>query len=219
MANLLSNVVKAVQGSLRMRVEGRSSAPGSVPEWLRKSTPLRTSIKPGSTVLSISSPPLFEANPELFGQTQLFDGDINPTVSAFDLFHQSLEASLTDSVNDDVSRSFDAPLLQTFVELGTTLKADVETMSIISPAEAGPQVNGRSTRLTNEAIETLRKSRDKIPPPSRSTIVGVLTRFVATISNLPSSPRVERWLKGLPNNLHVRHCKNCGVSWCWRREC
>lgn len=60
---------RAIEGSkraVRMRTQGRSSAPGSAPGWIEAAADYTVELKAGSTVLELDIPSLLEAAPETF---------------------------------------------------------------------------------------------------------------------------------------------------------
>lgn len=104
-------LLDATRGSVRQRVEGRSTTRGSVPAWLQSAADFElVGLEAGSTLLIIEAPALLDVAPSLFSQRELFE-PIDAMNSAFGLMEETL-ALAADGRSD--SELFDQQLLSTF---------------------------------------------------------------------------------------------------------
>ena len=122
-------LVQGTERSLRYRLEGRSTAPGSPPAWVRPASDfqlLAIAESKGARTFEVHAPPLLVSMPDRFKQGQLFD-DIDPRKSPFELFEDALEDALLERSDSDV---FDYALLQTCVEVRSILGAGLDSVEI-----------------------------------------------------------------------------------------
>jgi len=160
--DLLNVLVDGVQQAVRLRVEGRSTAQGRLPAWLEQATAFDVvDVREGSTELVIEAPPLFEAAPDRFRQTELFT-QIRVDDSCVDVFLESLDDAMTEQVDSD---RFDDGLIETFELLGRVLRHQVESIEVL---------NARPLRIEKESIEKLRRLRRAFPPDQRVIVAGKL---------------------------------------------
>lgn len=140
--DLVGVLVQGTERALRYRLEGRSTAPGAPPAWLRPASDFRLlSIveAKGVRTFEVQAQPLLQSMPERFQQGQLFD-DIDPRKSPLELFEDALEDAMLEKVDSD---AFDYPLLQTCADVRTVLGAGVDSFEI---------KNGRTLLLDAESL-------------------------------------------------------------------
>ena len=176
MGTFLTTIVEGGQGSLRLRVEGRSRARGSVPQWLQDATRLNAQIYSGCTAVLINTPSLIEAKPDLFGQGDMFDDIPGPTSSAFELFHSSLLSAVEDIYENTNSPTYDDGLLRTFGKMASIFYANVETIALIplTVSETSPM---QQLHLTKTIMSNIKTMRLQLPSPRWATVVGVLNEI------------------------------------------
>ncbi|HSM50325.1 MAG TPA: hypothetical protein VLA75_02885 [Thermoanaerobaculia bacterium] len=157
----LEILVEAVEESVRLRVEGRSKARGSKPGWLERAAGFDVELVEGSTSLLMHGKPLAETCPEVFAQSELFEPlQGNPT--GVDVF----AAALADVVDGDRdSDLYDDGLLATLMKLDRLFKHGVEAVEL---------VNGRTTYITQDELESVRELRRSIPADQRARVSGTL---------------------------------------------
>ena len=177
MGLLLTTVVEAVQGSLRLRVEGRSSARGSVPRWLQEATRLNAQVSSGCTVVSIDNPSLIEAKPDLFGQQDMFNDIPDPESSAFELFHESLLSAVEEVDEDRESPTYDDGLLKIFGKVAPIFDAGVETIDLVPQIINGQSSTRQSVQLTKSTTKDFETRRRQLPSPRRAIVVGTLNEI------------------------------------------
>jgi hypothetical protein len=157
---LLDVLVDGCQQAARLRVEGRSTAPGTIPAWLEKAASFEiTTLRPGELVMTSRS--LGAALPERFGQLDLFE-EIEPARSCFDLFEDSLEDALAGRADSD---RYDRPLMATLEGFGRLFKYGVECVDL---------VDGRTLRMDREGLEAIRRLTLRTPEDRRVMVAGKL---------------------------------------------
>lgn len=162
--DLLDLLVEGARGALRLRVEGRSQAPGTPPTWLEQAARFDlVGLGTGSTTLAVESKPIAEAAPERFSQLPLFH-DFDPSCSAFHLLAQSLEEAL--SARGD-SELFDQALLRRFQGLGRTLSSGLDRLEV--------RENGKcQTAVDAGRLLGIERLLNQTPPPQRVRVAGRL---------------------------------------------
>lgn len=92
--DLLDVLTDSARGALRLRVEGRSSAPGTQPGWLVSTADFEmVGIEPGSTVLVFEARPVSEAAAGAFDQGEFFEA-FDPAVGPLTLVQESLAEAM-----------------------------------------------------------------------------------------------------------------------------
>lgn len=145
-----------------MRTQGRSSARGPTPQWIEAAADYTVELKPGSTVLELEVPTLFEAAPETFEQSELFP-EIDPDRSSFDYLSESLAAAAVEGDKD--SQLYDKGLLEVFRQLDGVFNAGATTIGFD---------DGYRMRLAREDIERLTVLESEIPEPQYVRVAGRL---------------------------------------------
>ncbi len=153
--DLFDVLVQGAEQSLRFRIEGRSSARGAAPAWLRSASDFRMIdlvAGNGARTMRVEARSLVDTMPERFAQKSLFE-DLDATRSPIELFEDALEEALLERSD---SEAFDQPLLETFTKFRNLLAAGVEAVEL---------QNGRTVRVDREAMErVLRLSRIAYAP-------------------------------------------------------
>jgi len=166
LGDLTALLLDATRGALRLRVEGRSTARGSLPSWLGAAAEFEVvGIEGGSTVLVIEAPTLLEAAPGLFGQQALFE-PIDAADSAFGVMEQTLRAAVAGRSDSDL---FDQPLLATFRRFERILAAGFSSVEL-TDGEISAQrivVDANSVAAVDRLIRTT-------PEPQRARVSGTL---------------------------------------------
>lgn len=164
--DLLDLLVEGSRGAVRMRVEGRSAAPGPLSSWLAAAADFEVlPLEAGSTVVPLDATPLADRAPQRFAQFNFLE--VDPGRSALSLFEESLEQALC---GNEEAELFDQPLLQRFGGFSRVLGDGVERIEITSEEPRG-----------TEGLTIERKSLDRVerlirdtPPPQRVRIGGQL---------------------------------------------
>jgi hypothetical protein len=157
---LLDIVVDGCQQATRLRVDGRSTAPGTIPGWLERAASFEiVKIRPGELVMK--SPPLAKAAPDRFRQIELFS-DVDPSRSCLDLFEDSLEDALAGREDSD---RYDRPLMETLEGLGRLFRYGVERVEL---------KNGRKLRIDPKGIASIQALSRRTPEDRRVMIAGKL---------------------------------------------
>ncbi len=162
---LLDVLCDGTKGALRLRLEGRSSAPGKDPRWLEDASDfLVTGIEDGSTVLTIETKPLSEAVPDRFQQLSILN---DHTSSAFKIFEESLDEAIGGFENSDL---FDEYLLKTYARFKDILQNHGFDSVEIKNGKPG------ASSLTVGAlqVETINALRRSTPKPQAVRLSGRL---------------------------------------------
>lgn len=123
---LLAATIDGAVESMRLRIEGRSTARGGVPSWLQRATDFEVlGTEAGSTDILIEMPTLAEADPERFGQAEMFLR-VKPLDSAIDCLKESLSDALNGKADSDL---FDAPMISTFAQFGDLLSEGFDAIT------------------------------------------------------------------------------------------
>lgn len=159
-------LLDATRGALRLRVEGRSTARGSLPAWLIGAADFDiVGIEAGSTLLVVEAPTLIEAAPALFAQQALFE-PIDSSDSAFGVMEQTLRAAVDGRSDSDL---FDQPLLSVFRRFDRVLSAGFSSIELTN-GKAGAErvlVDCNSVAAVDRLIRTT-------PEPQRTRVAGTL---------------------------------------------
>lgn len=159
-------LLDATRGSLRQRVEGRSTARGSLPAWLQRAADFDVvGIESGSTVLLIEAPALADVAPSLFSQQELFE-PVEPADSAFSLMEKTLSMAAEGRSDSDL---FDQPLLSTFHRFDRVLAAgfDAIELSDRDDRQSPIVINADSVRSVDKLIQST-------PRPQSARVSGTL---------------------------------------------
>ena len=133
-------LIEAAKGALRLRVEGRSTARGSVPSWLAEAAHFDiVGITEGSTVLGLEAPELAEAAPAKFQQGSLFH-PIDPGQTALDLVQESLSEAIAGRTDSEV---IDPGLLRTFSKFHRTLALGYSSIQMNGGKKKVPLLRAR----------------------------------------------------------------------------
>ena len=159
-------MLDATRGALRQRVEGRSTARGSLPAWLQAAADFEVvGFEAGSTVLLIEAKPLSEVAPSLFAQRELFE-PIDPSDSAFGLMEQTLALAANGRSDSDL---FDQPLLSTFRRFERVLSSGFSSIEL---------TNGKHGRepvvIDGDSIGAVEHLIRSTPAPQRARVAGTL---------------------------------------------
>jgi hypothetical protein len=162
--DLLDLFSEGSQGALRLRVEGRSQAPGPRPPWLESAARLDfVGLGAGSTTLTLESPAVSEGAPDFFAQRQLFH-TFDPDLSALHLLAESLEQALAGQSDSEV---YDQALLQQLSSLAKILDSRLTRLEVRS--------NGRcQTAVDASRLAKVERLLRATPPSQRVRIAGRL---------------------------------------------
>ena len=127
--DLLAMVAEGSGRALRMRVEGRSTAAGRVPDRLEPATEFDfLGLSDGSCVVNLEAPTLAQAAPRTFAQGSLF---LDNSSSAIRLWQESLADALAADTDSD---RFDLSMLAEFKKsLRRVFEHNVEMFGESSP--------------------------------------------------------------------------------------
>lgn len=156
---LLAVVVDGAERALRLRVEGRSTAPGTAPRWVAQGAAFDVVAGANAQEWQFIGRSLAEAAPDKFGQADLFD-ELDVQQSALDLFEEGLQDAVAGKEDSD---RFDDGLIQVFLRLAGIFDHRVQSMRLL---------NGRDLSLGHEEMERIESLRIRTPAPQAVRIAG-----------------------------------------------
>jgi hypothetical protein len=167
--DVLEVLTESARGALRLRVEGRSVAPGTVPQWIAAAADFDfVGLAEGSTVLLLEGRSLAESAPGLFGQGDLFQ-PIDPTLGSLSLVQESLHDAGTGAKDSEL---FDNALLDRFESLARVFARGVERIEL-----ANGRRGGRKVTLEPSGLDILRRLKRETPPNQRVRVAGWLDQI------------------------------------------
>ncbi len=174
MRDLTSWLASGVDRAMRLRIEGRSSAPGRRPEWLVASDDVKiTALRAGSLQMEVESTPLQELLPDLFAHAPFWPSAPLADETPFDLLLDGLDDALAGRVD---SERIDTGLLS-ILEEGKTLfsRHGVQHLSFESLSRPRAVVTLDEPRLA--MVKTLLAAT---PQPQHTRIMGTLDGLIAS---------------------------------------
>jgi hypothetical protein len=191
--DLLEFLTEGARGALRLRVEGRSSAPGSAPGWLAAAADFEfVGVESGSTVLVFEARPVAEAAGGALDQGEFFE-PLDPADSPFTLLQESLADALSGRLD---SEKFDNALLNRLVQLGRVFAHGIEQVQITNGRRDGPVVSATPTSL-----ETLRRLRRDTPPDQVARVAGWLDQIRHSDRMFTLKPESGAVLRGVAEGV------------------
>ncbi|HZL99739.1 MAG TPA: hypothetical protein VFD43_05750 [Planctomycetota bacterium] len=170
LGELLGLLSEGARRAIRLRVEGRSTASGSPPDWLSAAADFRfVGVRAGSIRLVLEAPTLAEACPARFGQAILFDSaaELGQAIG-LELFEESsrsivagqLESDAYDDGLIEIVERFDAIVVGKVeaVELGRTAPTRIDAASISRAHELRRQTPADQRVIVTGKIETIQHS-------------------------------------------------------------
>jgi hypothetical protein len=176
---LLAEVPVAVQYSVSMALRNRSTGPGKIPGWLRRSADIRFVGHDGTdeSHLYFEAPTLGEAAAELYAQKALYpdlESRPPPEDTGFDLFADVLadiQARNADSTH------FDPTLLDRVAQFRRVFRKGPFTEIDVTGRRYSA---GKPARVTPDVIESAYALLGRTPAPQRVRLVGQLDALVAS---------------------------------------
>lgn len=157
---LLDALVEGCQQATRLRVDGRSTAPGSLPGWLEDLSFFEVvGIEQDQVVLT--APSLEEASASRLPQRELF-ADLDTRRSCLDFLEDSLEHAVAGVADSD---RYDRPLMATLETFGRLFHYGIECVEMI---------NGRTIHVDRRGIEAIQRLRGRTPEDALVTVTGKL---------------------------------------------
>lgn len=176
--------------ALRLRIEGRSRAPGEFPMWMGSGALFEPHLEATSVPghFRIESRPLGQVLPaELLSGGPPFD--VAPDQTALSLFEAGLTEALSGATN---SPAFDAGLLETFSAFGQLFEQGVEGIEFVQE---------RVLRVDREAVERMTHLRHQMPASRAAWIAGTLDVPRPGHRVFTLVPRSGAVLKGIAERL------------------
>jgi hypothetical protein len=161
--DLLAMVAEGSRRALRMRVEGRSTAAGRVPDRLEPATEFAfLGLSDGSCVVNLEAPTLAQAAPRTFAQGSLF---LDSSSSAIRLWQESLADALAADADSD---RFDLSMLAEFKKsLHRVFEHNVEMFEIRNGDSSIP-----ATVVRREGVDQIESLKRRTPRSRRVRVAG-----------------------------------------------
>ena len=160
--DLLIFLVQGAQEAVRLRLEGRSRAPGKPSAWIERAAAFDfVGLEAGSTQLLLEARSLRECAPEVFGQSQFFS-EVDPSRTSLELLSESLNDAVEGREDSDL---FDDGLISTFEELESVTAHGIERVEMDGQ---------RPLSFDRKALHRLGKLRRAIPPDQGVIVAGKL---------------------------------------------
>lgn len=162
---LLGAIETGARGAVRLRLEGRSLAKGSVPAWLREVSDFDlVSVSHNEPGIRISAPSLSNVLPDRFRQIELF-APIDPDTSALALLSDSLQDAVSGQRESD---GYDEALLKSFHRgFRDVLRQGIDCIELRNGRAGAPVVE-----VTERALQIVEALHDSTPDPRRVRLAG-----------------------------------------------
>lgn len=161
---VIDTLIDGAKGSVRLRIDGRSSAPGASPSWLDAVCDFDiTGIVEGSTEIQIDCQPLHVLDPGKFAQLKAFCG-IGPGASALSLFADGLRDAAAGKKDSDY---FDDALLSTYERLNCLYGYGIDKLRFEDSTDKGNDIT-----LTPDVSLTIRTLKQETPTPQAVRLSG-----------------------------------------------
>lgn len=169
--DLLDLVVEGVRRSVRLRVEGRSTAPATTPAWLIEASAFRfVGIESGSACIAVEADSLLEQCPAKFGQVDMFIVPTNGDRTGVELLAESLDEALTWNLDSDY---LDRPLVDWFANFKRLFSNGIQEFEMRGGA-------GGSRAVRASDIATFENLFARIPPSQTVRVAGKLDSVKAS---------------------------------------
>jgi hypothetical protein len=157
---MFSALVDAVQRTVRLRVEGRSSAQGPIPAWIERASSFDLiALEGGSTTLVFEAGPVLDRLPDR--QVEMF-ASFDPSRSCLDLFVESVSDA---AAGRGDSTLYDDGLLTAFTHFDRVFRLGVDAIEL-----GGEQ----SVRIDRSGVETFARLKRETPADQRTVVDGNL---------------------------------------------
>lgn len=155
-------LVHGAQEAVRLRVDGRSRAPGKAAGWIERAADFDVvGFEAGSTQVVVEARSLAESAPDVFGQNNMFQF-VDARRTGIDLLAESLEEALEGREDSEL---FDDGLIARFEDLESVMSRGIESISF---------QGSHPFRVVEEALASLGKLKRAIPPEQRVIVAGKL---------------------------------------------
>jgi hypothetical protein len=165
--DLLDVLTDGTRRAVRLHLEGRSTARGSVPRWVTVGADFEVvALREGSTVLELEAPPIGEVLASELAQLGFF-GEPEGDKSAIDLLLEGLEDAVEGREQSD---RFDQGLLDRLGDLDRVFDRGIEAVEVSNEREG----QGHAMRIDRERLEVARDLKVRTPPSQRVRVAGHL---------------------------------------------
>lgn len=162
--NLLDILIVGTRQALRLRVDGRSSFCGQIPEWLTMAAGFDFVLDPPEGLIAIEMKSLVQSAPEKFSQMSLFRTGLDVQKPAFALWEESIKDVFSGNME---SENYDDGLIKTIGRFGHILSDEMRELRIF---------NGRLNPISIERakLQSIKKLTKSTPPTTQVRVSGKL---------------------------------------------
>ena len=165
--DLLDAFDRGARGALRLRLEGRSSAPGPTPGWLERAARFDLALEPDTPdrAVRLVAPALRDVMPDRFPPS---GGALDPLAeeTSVSLFTSGLADAVRGRTESD---AFDEGLLRSLRALGKVFDRNVELLEIRNGLPDAPVLD-----ITRAAVRTAERLYERVPRAQRVRVAGRL---------------------------------------------
>jgi hypothetical protein len=166
LAELLHLLVDGSRRALRYRVEGRSTAQGTIPGWVKRGAAFNVLKDNSAATITLEAPALVHAIPDRVDQGGFFI-NVDPQLTALHFLEDALEDAMNGKTDSDL---FDSQMVSTLADLGDLFDEGVDTLE---------WVNGRTVKVERDGVERVRDLKRQTPAPQAVRVVGKLNEMRA----------------------------------------
>lgn len=159
--DVLGILVDGSRRALRYRLEGRSTAKGTPPQWMRAGARFEILGSGSANAIKIEAHPIGDLIPDRIKQGDLFRS-LDPSRPALALFEESLEDAMAGKEDSDL---FDEGLVDLFSDFRAVFDEGVERIDL---------VNGRNVEIDIPRVDVVDRLRKQTPSPQAVRVVGKL---------------------------------------------
>jgi hypothetical protein len=171
--DLCDAVIEGAERALRLRHDGVSARPGTVPEWIRRATCIRvTSLGAGSTVIDLDAPTLNQTGLFGDGTNVPLQEDLGPDATALTVFFEAVEEA---RAGNKASEHYDPGVLESLLKLRRFVRTNTSSIEIRALSRPAERMN-----LTRHEMKVIRRLKRETPSPQAMLLTGTLDAITHT---------------------------------------
>lgn len=182
----LDLTIEGARRALRLRLQGRSTARGRLPDLISRATDFTVQIREGSTILQFEAPTLRQADETAFAQADLFP-EVSPDLTGLDY----LAEAFGDAIHRPAEVALDGPMIEHLLQYERVFAHGVERIEF----RTSPELGGMRLTVREADLQSLHGLQDRIPAPQAVRIAGTLDQIRHSdgtfMIDLPSGERVK----------------------------
>lgn len=165
--DLLDLVLDGCRKTVRLRAEGRSSAPGTLPAWLIEATDFEVmGLREGSAIVDLEASALGDLVAERFRQAPPLPG-LDLSRSSLSIFAETFEQTLRGDEDSDLQ---DPSLLKTLADFSKLFRSGIDRVEMRDLSPRTP----RTVDLQPDRLDKLERLWRMTPPSQSVRLAGRL---------------------------------------------